>query len=388
MYQFGNEELEAVREVTQSGKLFRYVEGGRCAAFEKQFADYLGTNYVTLTSSGSTAIAAGLVGLGVGPGDEVLVPACTYMASAVAVLHAGAIPVVVEVDDTATMCPKSVEAMIGPRTRCIMPVHMWGLPCDMDAIMAIADKHDLLVFEDAAQAAGVRYHGKPAGSIGHAGGFSFNYFKNITCGEGGAVATCRRDVIDRANCLVDCCNFYWNDRPADFEPFVAAGSRASEFEGAMLLEQLKRLDGMLAAMRSQKKRILEAVADTPLQPIRANDIDGEGGSHVMFLLPDGEAADRFAAEVEGTVAAKTGRHVYTNWTPILNHQAGHHPALNPFNLKENAECRMDYTQDMCADSLALLSRMVFVRTHPDHTPEQTDKIIDKLRNAVSTAAIG
>jgi len=381
MYRFGQEETENIGEVVRSGKLFRYGEGCRCAEFERRWGAYLGVEHATLTSSGTTALTAALVGLGIGPGDEVLIPAATYMASAVAVLAAGAIPVIVDIDETITIGPKAIEAAIGPRTRAIMPVHMWGLCCDMNPIVDIAERQGLLVVEDAAQAAGVEYRGRKVGSIGHAGGFSFNYFKHITCGEGGAVVTRDQRVIDRANCIVDCCNFYWNERPADFEPFVASGSRASEFEGAILLAQLDRLDDMLTAMRREKRRILKATTDVGLRPIRTIDPDGEAGSHVMYTFDSPKQADRFAELTHGTVAAKTGRHVYTNWDPILAHEVGHHPRMNPFHFAENAECRKEYTEEMCAASLDLLSRTVFLTTHPDHSDGEIDELVERLRSA-------
>jgi O-acetylhomoserine/O-acetylserine sulfhydrylase-like pyridoxal-dependent enzyme len=145
MYIVGQEEIEALAAVIRKGALFRYGVGGECDRFERRYADFLGTRHVALTASGTFALTAAVTALGIGPGDEVLVPAHTYMATAMAVLAAGAIPVIVDVDESITIDPEAVENGIGPRTRAVIPVHMWGVACDMDRIMAIAAKHDLLV---------------------------------------------------------------------------------------------------------------------------------------------------------------------------------------------------------------------------------------------------
>jgi dTDP-4-amino-4,6-dideoxygalactose transaminase len=377
----GQKEVDAVAKVLLSGKLFRYHEGGECARFEERYADFLGVKHVAMTSSGTTALTAAVSALGVGPGDEVLVPACTYMATAIAVLAAGAIPVVVDVDESITIDPKAVSAAVGARTKAVMPVHMWGLSCDMNAIMRVARKHKLLVIEDACQAVGGAYEGRMLGSIGHTGAFSFNYYKNMTCGEGGAVVTNDETVAHHARCSIDCCSFYWTGREEDFRPFVSNGSRASEVEGALLNVQLDRLPGMVRRMRAEKKRILKETADTGLKAAPLNSLDHECGSHVMYQLPAAEQADEFASLVRGTVCGKTGRHVYTEWDPIFAHEGAPHPALNPYTLPQNKRCRKKYTKGMCAKSLDILSRTVMIGTHPDHKRPDVTRIIRRIKSA-------
>ncbi|MHC4715149.1 MAG: DegT/DnrJ/EryC1/StrS family aminotransferase, partial [Planctomycetota bacterium] len=233
MYTIGEKEIEAVRRAIESGRLFRYGIGRECEKFERRWAKYLGVRHAALTSSGTTALTAALIGLGIGPGDEVIVPSVTYMATAVSVLAAGAIPIIVDIDDTITIDPKAVEAAAGPRTRAVIPVHMWGLSCDMRAIMRVARKKKLLVVEDACQAVGGAYEGRMLGAIGHAGAFSFNYYKNISCGEGGGFVTNNAKALKRGQCYIDCCNFYWQGRDPALEHFTAAGARASEIMGAI-----------------------------------------------------------------------------------------------------------------------------------------------------------
>ncbi len=381
MYRIGQKEVDAIAEVLCSGKVFRYGLGSACARFERRYAKYLGVKHVLMTSSGTTALTAALVGQRIGPGDEVLVPACTYIASAIAVVAAGAIPVIVDIDESITLDPDAVEAAIGPKTRALMPVHMWGLVCDMDRLMAIAEKHDLLVIEDACQCVGGGYKGRKVGSIGHAAGFSFNYYKNMTTGEGGACVTNDDQAVARMGCMTDTCKFYWTDRESDESLFVSNGARASEIEGAVLNAQLDRLEPMIRKMRKQKIRILRETEETGLVPIKANSLEDECGTHVGFLLPTAEHALEFQRIFGCTIAGKTGRHVYTEWDPIFAHRGAHHPALNPFLLKENAECRMTYTKDMCAASLDILDRTLLIGTHPDRTRDDVTRQIRSLRNA-------
>lgn len=381
MYRAGQKEIDAIARVIRSGKLFRYHDQSECRRFEERYARYLGVRHATMTSSGTTALTAALAGLGIGPGHEVLVPACTYMATAVAVLAVGAIPVIVDVDESMTMDPAAMENAIGRRTRAVIPVHMWGLPCDMAAIMRIARRRKLLVVEDACQGVGGGYHGRKLGSIGHAGAYSFNYFKNMTCGEGGAVVTSDPLAAERAACMIDCCAFYWKGRRRSVRPFTSNGSRASEIEGAMMNIQLDRIDSITAALRRHKQRILKATADCGLVAIPLHSPDDECGSHVMYRLPTPRQADAFATLVTGTVAGKTGRHVYTEWDPIFARQGAHHPAMNPYRLPQNRGCRMTYRKTMCARSLDILNRTVMIGLHPDLKPAAVRARIDGLRRA-------
>ncbi|MFW5718552.1 MAG: DegT/DnrJ/EryC1/StrS family aminotransferase [Spirochaetota bacterium] len=385
MYRIGDEELQAVRRVIESKRIFRYGIGGECTRFEERYADYVGAKHCVMTASGTNALTAALMALEIGPGDEVIVPACTYMATPIAVLAVGAIPVIADIDDTVTLDPKALEATIGPRTKAVIPVHMWGLPCNMDAIVSVARKAGIYVVEDACQGVGGAYEGRMLGSIGDVGTYSFNYYKNMTAGEGGAVVTDNDEWHTRVMSAVDPCRFYWDGREGAERGFTANGARASEFEGAILNEQLNRLPGMIESMRAQKRRILAQTAEAGLVPIPSNSADHECGTHVMYRFESSVAADAFAEKVGGTVALKTGRHVYTEWDPILEHRGGHHPAMNPYTFAENAECRTEYSADMCSASLDILARTVFVGTHPDSTADEVDAIIAKIREGASVA---
>ena len=296
MYIAGQEEIDAVSRVIRNRALFRYGVGDECDRFEARYAAYLGVKHFALAASGSNALAAAMIAAGLGPGDEVLIPAHTYMATATSVLATGAIPVIVDIDETITIDPKAVEATIGPRTKAVVPVHMWGAACDMDAIMDIAARHGLTVIEDACQGVGGGYRGKKFGAIGHIGTFSFNYYKNMTSGEGGGVSVNDDRLAERARCAIDPCHFYWHGRNEEAKPFAANGARASELMGAMLNVQLDRLDGMVKAMRAEKRQILKGTASLDnlgLRQTRMNSPDHDCATQVMYTLPTAEAASRF-----------------------------------------------------------------------------------------------
>ncbi len=213
------------------------------------------------------------------------------------------------------------------------------------------------------------------------GAFSFNYYKNMTCGEGGAVVTRDDLVAKRAGCMVDCCSFYWTGHQEDFRPFAAAGSRACEFDGAILNVQLSRIPALLAKLRSIKQRILTAVADTRLHPSPRHSPDEECAANVMFQCATVAQADQFAELVGGTICGKTGRHTYNEWDPILDHKGAHHPAIDPFNLPQNQRCRMAYSKDMLPRSLDILSRTVMIGLHPEMKSAQVKALVQKIREA-------
>jgi dTDP-4-amino-4,6-dideoxygalactose transaminase len=195
----GADEIDEVVATLRSGWI---GTGPKCWRFEAQIAEYVGVQHAVSTSSCTAALHLALLVAGVGPGDEVIVPALTFAATANVVEHVGATPRFVDVDPhTLNIDPAAIEAAITPATRALMPVHFGGLPCDMDAIAAIARKHDLLIIEDAAHAIGARYHGQMVGSIGDFTCFSFYPNKNMTTGEGGAVCTNHDESVESLKVL-------------------------------------------------------------------------------------------------------------------------------------------------------------------------------------------
>ena len=199
MYRIGREELDAVERVFNTRALFKINGAGQDALHaENEMKELFGTENALLMTSGHAALASALVAMGIGPGDQVIVPAYTYIATAMAVLEAGAIPVIAEVDETLTLDPRDFEKKITDRTRAVIPVHIQGFPCRMDEICRIAETRGIAVLEDACQADGGSFGGKRLGTIGDAGALSFNYFKIITAGEGGALLTDKRELYERA----------------------------------------------------------------------------------------------------------------------------------------------------------------------------------------------
>ena len=390
MYTVGEEEIEAVAQVIRSKALFRYGVGKECDRFETRYAAHLGVKHFALAASGSNALVAALVAAGLGPGDEVLIPAHTYMATATAVLAAGAIPVIVDIDESITIDPAAVEDAIGPCTRAVIPVHMWGAACNMAAIMEIAARRGLIVIEDSCQGVGGGYEGRKFGSMGHLGAFSFNFYKNMTCGEGGGVAVNDDRLAKRVRGAIDPCHFYWNGRDDHEKPFAGNGARASELMGAMLNVQLDRLDGMIAAMRAEKRKILAGTAafgNFGLRPSPMNSPDHDCATHVMYALSSAEAAQRFTKVFPSVIAGKTGRHTYTEWDQVLIGAGAAHPAMNPYLMPANAQCRKTYAMDMCAKSLEILNRTVMVPTNPEHSEAQISDIVHNIGIA-SRVALG
>ena len=240
---WGDEERKEVNDVLETGILMRYGFDGprkgiwKAIELEKEVCKTFGSKYAQLTSSGTAALTTAMVALNIGAGDEVIMPTFTFVASFEAILSLGAIPVLVDVDETLTLDPEAVKQAITPRTKCIMPVHMCGSMADMDALKAICDENDLILLEDACQSIGGTYKGKKLGTIGHAGTFSFDFVKTITCGEGGVVMTDNEEVYTKCDGYTDHGHDHKGaDRGADLHPVywvqfphkrIACGGRLS-----------------------------------------------------------------------------------------------------------------------------------------------------------------
>jgi dTDP-4-amino-4,6-dideoxygalactose transaminase len=356
MARVGLREWFALAPVFASGKLARYggEGGGPLTKFEADFSKAFGVKHTLTVANGTGALIAALVAAGVGPGDEVLVPAYTWIATAAAPLAVGAVPVLVEINQTLTMDPADIARKITPNTKAIIPVHMANLVCDMDAIMKIAREHGIVVVEDACQAAGATYKGRRVGSIGDIGAFSFNQFKNIAIGEGGAIVTNDDQYFARARMYHDIgAIFRGHLDNANEATIPGVNMKATQIQGAMLNVQLKKLDPMVRRMRKRfdaMTRILETAKGMRVGP--HNDPDSRLGLHVIFDTP--EAASAFASEHKRYVYRlfDSSRHVYTNWQPVLEQRVVHRN-MNPYAW---AHREMDYSPEACARSLDILKR--------------------------------
>lgn len=397
--EIGEEEKKQVLEVLDNKYLFRYygpagVES-KVRAFETAFREKMGSPYALATSSCTGALISSLVACGIGPGDEVIVTGYTFFASCAAIVAAKGIPVIAEVDETLTIDPADIEKKITPATKGIVAVHMRGVPCDMDAIMAIAEKHGLKVIEDCAQAVGATYKGKYVGTFGDCGCFSFQYHKTITAGEGGMILCRDARIYDR------CCSYHdtaacWRpDRFAEqrFEGELFCGSnfRMSELTGAVMLAQLGRLDYLNAAMRSHQRRIISQIKDTRGIRVRpCNDPEGDTGICLMFYLDAPEKVGPFvdALKAEGVDAAGVFNsgipdwHIYAHWKHVIQEKVPT-PVKCPWDCPYHEKSpAVAYASDMNPNTLAYLGRVV----HLDIPAQMTDEDCDMIAKAINKVA--
>lgn len=397
MYPGGNlidrEEEAEVLDVLRTRRLFRYYgpqEGpSKVEQFEKEFAAHMGAPYSLALTSGTAALITGLRALGIGPGDEVIVPAYTWIASASAILAAGAVPVIAEVDESLTLDPQDAEAKITPYTKAIMPVHMRGTPCRMDALLELARRRGLLVIEDAAQADGASYHGRRLGSLGDVGCFSLQFNKIITSGEGGMLLTQTEEVWQRAVMWHDVVGGIRNNLPDD-KILWGVNFRMPELLGAVMLVQLRRLDALLTAMRERKKMIQQGIA-AALQRAGARfqdspDPAGEAALACILLMPESETARRVSAALNAeNIAAnvlyrpdRSDYHIYAHWTPILNQRRWAERG-SPW---QQARREIAYHPAMCPRSLDLLGRAVHLDVNPLETSSEIEETIDGLNKVL------
>ena len=388
MYRIGQEEINELIKVIEARSLFKTSGFKMSGEVENKLRDKFGTDYAIFMTSGHAALTASLIALGIGPGDEVIVPAYTYIATAMAVVAAGAMPVIAESDDTLTLDPIDTEKKITSHTKAIMPVHIQGFPCNMDAIMALAKKYNLFVIEDACQADGGHYKGQRLGTIGDAGGLSFNFFKIISSGEGGALLTNNRKAFEAALIYQDASAVAFFGNQLDgftVDGFCGHEFRSNELCAAVMNVQLDRMDGILADLRKNKKYIMNALSDVAAF-IPSNDIEGDCGTTVAFQFDSAEKADKFAkAEgVFGTVPINTGKHIYKHWTPIMEKRGAFNPLMDPFKMEANRDIVPDYREDMCPATLDRLAKVVYIAVDPDDTTEKLDAKIALYKSVLAT----
>jgi 8-amino-3,8-dideoxy-alpha-D-manno-octulosonate transaminase len=393
-------EEAAVLDVLRRKSVFRWqdAEQSYVARLEEAFAQRTGAKYALAVNSGTGALITALTALGVGPGDEVIVPGYTYIASAAAVILSGAVPVIAEIDETLTIDPDDVARKITPSTRAIMPVHMRGIPSQMDRLMDLARQHDLFVIEDSAQANGGSFHGRATGTIGHIGCFSMQASKTITAGEGGIVVTDDPKLYARAALAHDSAMMFWRRLSTDHDlaigdvpSFAGGGYRMSELQGAVAYTQLGKLDGIVTPMRLCKQEIVSATAGLPgLRPMRVPDPDGECGLSANYLLDSAEQAQRFAKTLQAE-GVKVGtihndgfpdRHIYRYWDYVLEKKPIS-PNRDPWRDPQY-KGHVEYAPDMCPRTLDILSRTVSISLNQRMT-EAHSALIARAIGKVATA---
>jgi len=297
----GEEEIRAVEAVLRSQSLYRFygpdfkdVTG----AFETELARYEARKYALGLTSGTAALHTALVALGVGSGDEVILPTYAWVACPDAVVAAGGTPVLADIDDSMTIDPHDVERRIAKKTKAIMAVHARGVPCDLNSLRKIAEEHSIPLVEDVAQGAGATYRGKKLGSYGEIGTFSFQLNKMITAGEGGALVVDDRTVYEKCVMFHDIGTPYrqFSGQGVKFEiePFPGVNYRMNEITAAILREQLKKMDGVVSRIRERNARVKEGISGIRgIRFRRSNDEQGESGISLVFFVGSAEKARLF-----------------------------------------------------------------------------------------------
>lgn len=361
----GKEEKEALLEVIESGYLFRYGDlqnpkfKAKVWTLEQDFAQYTGAGYALAVSSGTTALLTALLTLKIGPGDEVIVPGYTFIASITSIIFAKAIPILAEVDETLTLDPEDVRKKITPRTKAIMLVHMLGNPGHLDELVQIAKDNDLILIEDCAQAFGASFHGKSVGTFGKMGAFSLNVYKTITAGDGGMVITNDKDLYERAFAIHDQGHLPLRQGVEQGKRTVLGlNFRMNELTAAVAGAQLKKIDYIKGKLKNNKKflkLILSAVKEIKFRKIL--DEDGDIGTLLTFFMPTVESAENLAQKLGCTTIAKSGWHVYSNMEHLLNQNTVTDEGC-PFKCPYYENKSVKYTKGMLPQTDNLLKRAV------------------------------
>ena len=389
---FDEAEEQALLEVLESGSPFRYWGPGKPTKvqnFEERFAQYMGTRMALGVTSGTAALDCAVAGLGIGPGDEVIVPAYTWWSDYTCVVHAGALPVFADIDATLNIDPRDLERKITERTKAVIAVHLLGGSCDMEPIMAAARKRRVAVLEDCAQCVGGSYKGKKLGSIGDVGIYSFQINKMITSGEGGAVVSNDPLIYERAARFHDMGTIrqLFLDRagPSQVQTFAGENFRMSELTGAVLGAQLAKLDTMLAQLRGNARVIYDGIRNLPGIRLRHRpDPEGDIGYAVFFEMNDKAMRDRCLKELRNRkvpASTLTGSVLLPTQESVINKRA-RHPDWPSFNSP--AGKAIEYGPDSCRRTLEVFDRFVQVRVGAKYTQRINDYIIDSIRQVYKT----
>jgi len=397
---WSDKERKEVNDVLETGILMRYGFDGprkgiwKSKELEAAVNETFGSKYAQLTSSGTAALTTAMSALGIGYGDEVITPSFTFVASFEAVLSVGAVPVLVDVDDTLTLNPEAVRKAITPKTKAVMPVHMCGSMADMDALIAICKEHNLILLEDACQSIGGTYKGKHLGTIGDAGTFSFDFVKTMTCAEGGVVMTSREDIYIKSDGYTDHGHDHKGvDRGADLHPFIGYNYRISELHAAVGLAQIKRLNEFLTIQKknhTQLKNILSQVPEISFR--RIPDPAGDSCSFISWFLPTEEITRAVVAELkaQGILAGNfywfdNNWHYIRKWDHLKNAIT-----LNSLSPELKERVTQQANKDFAASD-AIMSRCISTSISLLWTEEQIkekgEKMVSTIRKVLQNRAV-
>ncbi len=360
-----DEEKEALMEVIESGYLYRYGDlsdpkfKAKVWNLEQEFAKKVGSKHALAVSSGTTALLTALWTLGIGPGDEVIVPGYTFIASITSIIFSRAIPVLAEIDETLTLDPDDVRKKITPRTKAIMLVHMLGNPGHLDEFTEIARENDIQLIEDCAQALGATYKGKYVGTFGKMGSFSLNVYKTITAGDGGMVVTDDDDLYKRSFAIHDQGHLPLRQGVEQGKRTVLGlNFRMNELTAAVAGAQLKKLDyikNKLYANKKQLKKTLSEIKEIKFRKIL--DEQGDVGTLLTFFMPTIESAEKLADKIGCTTVAKSGWHVYNNMEHFLGQMTVTGEGC-PFTCHYYEGPEISYSKGMLPQTDDLLKRAI------------------------------
>lgn len=388
-------EKAQVDEVVDTGVPFRFtarrgVAPVKVATYEREFATKIGTRYALALSSGTAALECAMAALGVGPGDEVIMPAWTWHSDCTAVVRAGALPVFAEIDESFNLDAKDIEARITPQTKVIIAVHLQGNPADLDPILEIARKHKLRVIEDCSQAVGASYKGKRLGSMGDIGTYSHQESKTITSGEGGMLVSSDAELFERAVRFHDVGNIFAPHKAMLGEtrlaPFVGTNFRMSEFAGGVMLAQLRKLDNIIAAARTNASRVYDGLRGIPDLKFRLRpDPLGDLGSPVFVRFDTKAQRERFLElmKAENVPANGPGGSVILPIQSYIENKIAAHPAWPTWTSARGKAIR--YGAASCPRTIDILSRFGGVPVGPKYTRQDVDDIIAAVRKAYPAA---
>ena len=379
---YGDDELNELREALEQNTLF-YAQGKKVTRLEEEFAAKHGAKFAIACSSGTAALHTACTALGISPGDEVIVPPITDMGTIAPVMYQGGIPVFADLmPHSYALDPASVAERITEKTRAIIAVHLWGNACDLSALQALCDRHNLLLIEDCAQAFGGTYNGKPVGTFGQVGCYSYNEFKHISCGDGGIVLTDDPELAQRLRLSTDKC---YNRRPDALvrQPvFLANNYRMTELQAAVGRAQLRKLDDIVARRRRWCEGLTARLEGTPgislPQPTPGS--DPSWWFYLLRVRPDElhADADAFSAAL-GAEGIRCGAHYigspiyrYPLFTDHSAYERGEHPYA-----------ARDYTQESCPVAEAILETGVMLPVNEAFTETDCDEIAHGIRRAAA-----
>ncbi len=389
MYIAGKQEAAAAEKIITSLTYFRYGTGQEVKAAENEWSQLVGSKDTVVVTSGTAALQIALKALGIGPGDSVLVPTYTYVATPLAVTTVGAIPIYVDIDEQLLMDPKDLKRKIRKHTKAVIPVHMAGMPCNMKAILKVAKEAGIAVIEDCCQCDGGSYKGKRVGSLGDMGAFSFNEYKIISSGEGGACAINKKKYVQRARSASDGGLYAWNEgkKLAD-KAFCSSHYRFNNINAAILRQQIKRLDGILKSLRNARKQLIKEIK-LPKECHFVESHDEEGNCGVCFLvqaptLKKAKKLDAIFNDVLGSYRPiNSSRHIYKDWIVVNEKRGGHHPDWDCFKHPKNKKIKTNYNKPL-KQSDDYLNRTVLVRVPYGKSKAAVSQLAKTLNKALES----